>query len=157
MSRVEGRAGRLVIGIGNPSRGDDAVGPLAIERLEALNLPDVELLTDFQLQVEYLLDMEGREEVIFIDASLTGDGQFAYSPVITLEDHSFTSHALSPSALLAAYARHFGRPPPPSFVLAIRAYEFELGAGLSVAANNNMEAALRFLIGQLTVGLAAQP
>ena len=39
----------LVIGIGNPSRGDDAIGPLAIERLGALGLPDTELLTDFQL------------------------------------------------------------------------------------------------------------
>ena len=27
----------LIIGIGNPSRGDDALGPLLIERLEALN------------------------------------------------------------------------------------------------------------------------
>jgi Ni,Fe-hydrogenase maturation factor len=73
LSAVASRAGRLVIGIGNPSRGDDAVGPLAVERLDALNLPDVEFLTDFQLQVEYLLDVEGREEVIFIDATRGAD------------------------------------------------------------------------------------
>ena len=41
-----GIAPRLIIGIGNPSRGDDAIGPLAIERLEALDLPGAELLTD---------------------------------------------------------------------------------------------------------------
>ncbi len=149
MSRIAGKAGRLIIGIGNPSRGDDAVGPLAIERLEAMNLPDVELLTDFQLQVEYLLDMEGRDRVIFIDASLAGDGPFRFDPVHALEDHSFSSHALSPAAVLAAFLRHYGRPPPPSFVLAIRAHAFELGADLSVAAEANLAAALGFLAGYL--------
>jgi hydrogenase maturation protease len=150
LSRVAGRAGRLVIGIGNPSRGDDAVGPLAIERLEALNLPDVELLTDFQLQVEYLLDLEGRQEVVFIDASLVGDGPFTFSPVTAMEDQSFTSHALSPGAVLAAYERHYGRLAPSSFVLAIRAYEFELGEGLCPAAAANLEAALAFLCAPLS-------
>ena len=56
-------APRLVIGIGNPSRGDDAIGPLAVERLEALALPGVELLTDFQLQVEHALDLIGRRDL----------------------------------------------------------------------------------------------
>lgn len=139
------RAGRLIVGIGNPGRGDDAVGPLAIERLEALRPPDVELLTDYQLQVEYLLDLEGRQEVIFIDASLIGEGPYAFAPVHALEDHSFSSHALSPAAVLAAFERHFGSPPPPCFVLAIRAHEFELGAGLSAATEANLAAAMDFL------------
>ena len=59
----------LIFGYGNPSRGDDAIGPLLIERLEILNLPDVDLLTDFQLQVEHALDLRGRERVLFVDAS----------------------------------------------------------------------------------------
>lgn len=138
-------ARRLIIGIGNPSRGDDALGPLAIERLEALNLPDVELLTDFQLQVEYLLDMEDREQVIFIDASVVGDGPFDFAAITASEAASFTTHALPPGAVLAAYERHYGRAAPPSFVLAIRAHEFELGAGLSPAAAVNLESALDFL------------
>ncbi|MBL8482901.1 MAG: Ni/Fe hydrogenase, partial [Rhodocyclaceae bacterium] len=40
---------------GNPGRGDDALGPLFAERIEALDLPGVECLTDFQLQVEHAL------------------------------------------------------------------------------------------------------
>lgn len=145
MNQVERKARRLIIGIGNPSRGDDAVGPLAIERLEALNLPDVELLTDYQLQVEYLLDMEGREEVVFIDASLDGDGPFEFAATTASEDASFTTHSLSPRAVLAAYERHYGQPAPPSHVLAIRANTFELGEGLCPAAAANLEAALAFL------------
>jgi len=72
----------LVIGNGNPSRGDDAIGPLAIERLEGLSLPEIELLTNFQLQVEYALDLVGREEVIFTDASVSGPGLFSFEPVL---------------------------------------------------------------------------
>ncbi len=139
------RASRLVIGIGNPSRGDDALGPLAIERLEALALADVELLTDFQLQVEYLLDIAERAEVVFIDASVAGDGPYSFAPVQALQDHSFSSHALSPQAVLAAYERHYGQAPPPAHVLAIRGYRFELGEGLSGQAASNLEAATAFL------------
>ena len=64
----------LVFGIGNPSRGDDAIGPLMIERLEreqsAGRLSGVDLLTDFQLQPEHALDLRGRARVLFVDASL---------------------------------------------------------------------------------------
>jgi len=145
------KASRLVIGIGNPSRGDDALGPMAIERLETLNLPDVELLTDFQLQVEYLLDMEGRGQVIFVDATVSDAvNTFAYEPIHPALDASYSSHELSPQAVLAAYERHYERPAQPSFVLAIRGHGFELGEGLSAAAAANLDAALSFLSKHLT-------
>jgi hydrogenase maturation protease len=139
----------LIIGIGNPSRGDDALGPLLIERLEALALPDVELLTDFQLQVEFALDLQARRKVIFVDASLNAVPPFTFTPVVAAEDTSYSSHALSPSAVLHAYRKLFGEPPP-SYVLAIRGEAFELGEGLSVAAKNNLDAALGWLREWLT-------
>ena len=139
----------LIIGIGNPSRGDDALGPLLIERLEALNLPDVELLTDFQLQVEFSLDLQQRQKVIFVDASINATPPFTFTQVIAAEDTSYSSHALSPSAVLHAYQKLFGEPPP-SFVLAIRGEAFELGEGLSEAAGNHLEAAIAWLRKKLT-------
>ncbi len=141
---LSGRARRLVIGIGNPSRGDDALGPLMIERLEALGLPDTEWLTDFQLQVEYALDLEGRAEVIFVDAAAQGPAPYAFAPVEAAADASVTSHALSPQALLAACAR-LAVAPPKAFLLAVRGYGFELGAPLSPGARQNLEAALALL------------
>jgi len=134
----------LIIGIGNPSRGDDALGPLLIERLEALPLPAVELLTDFQLQVEYALDLQGRRQVVFVDASLDAPAPFAFTPATALEDASYSSHELSPAALLHAYRKLFGEPPP-AWVLAIRGVAFELGAGLSEPAATGLEAALAFI------------
>ncbi len=150
MSTDVNKARRLIIGIGNPSRGDDALGPLAIERLEALNLPDVELLSDFQLQVEYVLDLDGRAEVVFIDASVDPAMEgFSFQALRGRRDTSHSSHALSPAALLAAYEHHYGRPPPPCHVLAIRGHAFELGEGLSAGAAAALENALDFLARRL--------
>lgn len=150
-------APRLVIGIGNPSRGDDALGPLALERLAALGLPDVELLTDFQLQVEHALDLSGRSEVIFIDASVSARAPYEFGPVVAAADASVTTHALSPAAVLDTYTRVIGGPPPEARVLAIRGYTFELGEALSCKAEQNLDAAVVMLGARLaSIGGAAQ-
>ncbi len=140
------RAPDLIIGIGNPSRGDDALGPLAIERLAALDLPEVELLTDFQLQVEHALDVEGRREVIFIDAAVSGGEPFEFRPVAAEPEFGYTSHALSPGAVLAACGRIGVSPPQTAWVLAIRGQQFGLGEPPSPAALRNLDAALAWLI-----------
>jgi hydrogenase maturation protease len=140
----------LVIGIGNPSRGDDAIGPLAIERLEALGLPGVELLTDFQLQVEHALDLVGRSEVVFVDATVAGEGPFSFEPVAPAADLSATTHALAPAAVLDVYRQYTDAPLPVARVLAVRGFEFELGAPLSDAAARNLDAALEVLVAHLT-------
>ncbi|MGZ8196374.1 MAG: hydrogenase maturation protease, partial [Methylosarcina sp.] len=62
----------LLFAYGNPSRGDDALGPLLLEFVEAhCDLAEIDLLTDFQLQIEHILDMENRALVLFADASVT--------------------------------------------------------------------------------------
>jgi len=135
-----GVAPRLVIAIGNPSRGDDALGPLLAERLEALRMPGVEVLTDYQLQIEYALDLHGREEVIFVDASVKGEAPFTFEAIAPGGDASVTTHALSPQALLAGFAKLTGEAPPRAYVLAVRGQAFELGEGLSAQALANLEA-----------------
>ncbi len=138
-------ASTLIVGIGNPSRGDDALGPSLIERLDALNLADVELLTDFQLQVEYAIDLQCRQKVIFVDASVSDAEPYEFKRIEPAADTSYSSHALSPAALLQAYRRLYGQPPE-AWVLAIRGYEFELGEGLSPQALLNLEQALAHLM-----------
>lgn len=139
-------APRLVIAIGNPSRGDDALGPLIAERLEALGLPGVEVLTDFQLQIEYALDLRGREEVIFVDATVAGDAPFTFESIAPGDDTSVTTHALSPRALLAGYAKLTGKAPPRAIVLVVRGQAFELGEDLSAGALENLERATAALV-----------
>jgi hydrogenase maturation protease len=147
-------ARKLVIGIGNPSRGDDALGPELLERLRALALADVELIDDFQLQVEHALDLVGREEVTLVDAAATGTAPFAFSVVMPAADRSSTTHALSPSALLDTYRRVIAAPAPPTWLLAIRGYSFELGAPLSREAAVNLNAAVAMLAARLASGPA---
>ena len=57
-------------------------------------------------------------------------------------DTSYTSHALSPQALLQAYVDVQGQAPPPATLLAIRGEAFELGLPLSTGAQHNLRAAL---------------
>lgn len=119
----------LVLGWGNPARGDDALGPLFVERVAALGLPEVECLSDFQLSPEHTLDLLGRETVLFVDASRTAAPPFECArldPAPALG----VSHALSPAALLALYQALYGSPPE-AYLLGIRAECFDLGAPCS--------------------------
>ncbi|MEK6708545.1 MAG: hydrogenase maturation protease [Pseudomonadota bacterium] len=128
----------LIFAYGNPSRGDDALGPLLLERLQALNLPHVETLTDFQLQVEHAFDLQGRERVLFIDASISCTVPYAISRLSAHKDTSYTTHVMSPMAVLHVYRELYGEPPP-AYLLQVRGECFELGAALSVAAAANLE------------------
>ncbi len=58
----------VVFAVGNPSRGDDALGPLLMAWLEQQARPGVQLVGDFQLQIEHALDLEGHPLALFIDA-----------------------------------------------------------------------------------------
>ena len=135
----------LIFGWGNPSRGDDALGPLLIERIEALNLPAVECLTDFQLQVEHALDLKDRQRVLFVDASLNAPAPFSVAAIFPDKDASFTTHAMTPQAVLHTYEQLEACPPPPSWLLAIRGESFELGEPLSLAAEQNLTAATQWV------------
>ncbi len=132
----------LVFGWGNPSRGDDALGPLFIDRITALQLPGVECLTDFQLQVEHALDLENRKRILFIDASIDATAPFAVTVLEAARDASFTTHAMTPEAVMHVYVELHDEPPPPCTLLAIRGERFELGEAISPAAATHLDAAL---------------
>lgn len=143
----------LVLGVGNPSRGDDALGPLFIERLTELLASElgsgaVELLTDFQLQIEHALDVAGRSRVVFVDASVSVAPPFAFRQIAARRDGSHTTHSLSPEAVLDAHGRIAGTPPE-AWVLAIRGERFELGEPLTARAEAHLHAALTFFLAEV--------
>jgi hydrogenase maturation protease len=135
----------LVLAVGNPSRGDDAIGPELAARLEAAALPGVEVIIEFQLQVENALDLVGRDRVIFVDAGTKTPAPFEFRPAGAAAEFLHTSHALAPEAVLATYLRVTGTAPPESWVLCVRGESFELGEPLSAGAAVNVEAAWREL------------
>lgn len=146
----------LVIGIGNPSRGDDALGPVCLERLAASPAPGVELLTDFQLQIEHALDLDGRALVVFVDASVAAPAPYSLAPIGEAPAEPAFSHALSPAQLLDVYRRVQRRAPPRAMVLAIRGEAFELGDGLSARASANLEMTLATLAALLAEAAPAR-
>jgi hydrogenase maturation protease len=136
----------LVFGWGNLSRGDDALGPLCIEQLRAAFAADhrVEFLDDYQLQVEHALDLVGRERVLFVDASLICPAPFEATRLQAAQDASFTTHAMSPQALMQVFCDLQGVPPPPCTLLAIRGERFELGEPPSAQALAHLDSALQW-------------
>ena len=131
----------LVFTWGNPSRGDDALGPAMYELLLQEDFNGVDLLTDFQLQIEHSIDLEARKRVLFVDASTSANAPFELVRLQPEQDTSYTTHAMSPQALLSVYRQVNGSMPPPAWLLSIRGYEFGLGLPLSAAANKNLLAA----------------
>jgi hydrogenase maturation protease len=160
MTATSNPAPVVVIGIGNPSRGDDALGSLFVERGEELLREEVgaglvEFLTDYQLQVEHSLDLVGRERVVFVDASVEASAPYEYTRVEPCRDESFSTHSMSPAAVLDTHRSVVGEPPP-AWVLAIRGTSFELGDELSPAAAANLDAALRFFVERARSDLRAR-
>lgn len=131
----------LVFAIGNESRGDDALAPLLVRGLEGRVDGRVELIEDYQLQVEHATDLAGRDAVLFVDADMSCAEPFHFSEIAAVHDRSYTSHAMTPHALLHAYRQVYGADAPPAFLLRIRGYGFELGNPLSDKAAANLEGA----------------
>jgi hydrogenase maturation protease len=147
----------LVLAWGNPSRGDDALGPLLAERLQAQVeaaswTGRVEVLTDFQLQVEHALDLVGRERLLFVDAALDQDQAFTVRALQPARGGGLGSHALAPEAVLQVYQDLHGQAPPPATLLAVRASAFELGTAPGAQALADLDQALawacRWLCGE---------
>jgi hydrogenase maturation protease len=141
----------LIFTWGNPSRGDDALGPALFDLLEAHKLdtgelPEVEVLTDFQLQIEHTVDLEERECIIFVDASITCAEPFEMEQLVAVRDDTFTTHAMSPASLLSVYKQVNASEPPASWLLTIRAYEFGLGKEMTAKARTNLRHAFEHIL-----------
>ena len=128
----------LVFTWGNPSRGDDAIGPEIYRLLTDRKPEQVDVLTDFQLQIEHTQDLLDRQRVIFVDASMTCPEPYEYTSIQPDHDMSFTTHAMSPCALLWLFQSAYRLPVPDSCLLTVRGYQFDLGKPISERAYKNM-------------------
>lgn len=135
----------LIFGIGNVGRQDDGLGWAFVDWLEAQGrCPNAELQRGYQLLLEDAELISTKRSVLFVDA--TRDCSVAtfelHRPVPRM-DFTFTSHAISIPAIMATSRQCFGRLPE-VHVLAIRGFEFDLGTGLTPAAQRNLDAATAF-------------
>lgn len=119
----------LLIGYGNTLRGDDALGPLAIERLRAL-LPEAEFVSCHQLGPELAGQMAACDLAIFIDAASEGEpGTVQLERLLpSAGDAASLTHHVKPAALLELSQTLYGRAPHAMLVTGVCA-SFELQGG----------------------------
>lgn len=125
----------LIIGYGNPLRGDDGVGWRVVEALEGL-VPEGAALAVHQLTPELAEPISRAGTVVFVDAAAEGEpGEVA---CLALEGDTGCqpalqgSHLTTPDALLAMARELFGRCPP-AYMVTIAGESFELSEALSPA------------------------
>ncbi len=135
MSRI------LIIGYGNPLRGDDAFGPRAADRLrEILDDPRIEILALHQLTPELVEPVSQADRVIFLDAALGPEpGSVTATRLEATEARSGFTHFASPGALLAGARALYGRAPE-GILITVTAANFDLGEGLSAPVQSALDA-----------------
>ena len=124
----------VIIGYGNPLRGDDGLGWHAAERLrDDLAGPDVEVIACQQLTPELAEIISRAERAVFIDACHGAyPGTISCQPVkiAAAQARSF-SHDLDPAALLAGAQVLYGAAPTECVVMSISGASFAHGQALS--------------------------
>jgi hydrogenase maturation protease len=134
----------LVVGIGHPDRGDDAVGPRVSERVRKLAPRDVEV-TSLRGDMFALMERwHGADKVLLVDAMRSGappgtvrridvDAEIGGEVTAFASSHSVDLHQA------IELARSLGRLPPRLILYGVEAAHFELGEDLSVAVEQAVE------------------
>lgn len=135
----------LLIGYGNPGRGDDGLGQALAGRIEALDLAGVTVEIDYQLTVDHAALIAAHDLVIFADAAIGLEAPFRLTPLVAGPPQALGSHQVSPEAALHLAGLLYARRPE-GWTCAIAGAEFgEVREGFSPAARNNLEQAAAFL------------
>ena len=138
----------LVLGLGNPLRGDDGIGPRVVEELIRRELPEGATALDAGTGgLDLLQVLEGWERAIIIDAADVGrePGQFArFTPdearFVSSEDATSLHNAGLAEVL--ALAKAIGQSLPELVIFGVQPEKIGWGEGVSPA----VEAALADLV-----------
>ncbi len=139
----------LLIGYGNPGRGDDGLGPAFSEAIAAHGLPGLEVDTDYQLVAEHVLAIVGHDVVVFADAEIGGEEAYSFREIAPGSPDVLGSHSFRPDTVLALCETLYGSRLK-AFVLGISGQAFgEVKEGLSGEAAANLAEAERFFLNWL--------
>ncbi len=148
---------RIVVGIGNPERGDDAAGRILARRLRGALPQDIDIAEHDGETTGLLALLDGADAAFLIDACVSGapagtihrfdlaDGEL---PPIS---GRISSHGLGLAEALEL-ARALGQLPPRCILYAIDGQSFDAGAELSPP----VIAAVGVVAGRLRTELAAE-
>ncbi len=139
MTKREHPAARvLVVGIGNPDRGDDGIGPLVVRRLAGQVSNDVAIVERSGDALALIDDWAGRDTVVLVDAAAPASTPGRIHRIDLLEEELPSNMSLSSThafgvADAVALARALGLLPRRLIVYAIEGARFDHGAPISRA------------------------
>jgi len=143
----------LLYGYGNIGRQDDGLGILLVERIEDLARSKGFRLLDFeanyQLNIEDALTISQYDVVLFADASVNQAEPVMIAKVEPSAQTEFTMHAMDPSFILHL-CRVLYETSPETYIITIRASEFEFGQPITAEATQNLEVALAIVANRLS-------
>lgn len=127
--------GRVVLGIGNPDRGDDAVGRFVASLLQSSGMPDIPVTLLNGEGAAIVAALEGVDEAWLVDAARSGASPGAIHRIDCAMDKvppcgSVSSHDFGLAEAIEL-ARALGTLPPQCILYAIEAADFTPGAPLS--------------------------
>jgi hydrogenase maturation protease len=126
----------IVIGVGNPDRGDDAAGRAVVRELRNLRSANIEIVEHSGGATTLVMEMDGAEQAFLIDACVSGappgtirrfDVSSTAMPALT---SAFSTHGFGPAAAVEL-ARALGQLPRRCIIYAIEGASYETGAPLS--------------------------
>jgi hydrogenase maturation protease len=120
----------LVVGFGNPLRGDDGAGQAVAERVRQLGMRDVQVVASQQLLPEFADMLAHAILVVFVDAAVGEEPGRVYCTPVRRSTEPQPTHALSPAALLRLTRETWGWEPP-AWLVRITGQAFEFSEGLS--------------------------
>jgi hydrogenase maturation protease len=130
----------LVMGFGNPTRGDDAAGWEVARRLGLREIPAVETRVSQQLNVELVEEWGAYEKVLFIDADPQAD-RVRVEKVAPQANGSASTHHLSPEALLQI-SKSLQNVSPPLYLCRVPASDFGFSESFSPATRRALDEAV---------------
>ncbi len=89
----------LVIGCGNPLRGDDGAGPEVVQRLAARGVPHVRCIDAGTSGIDVVLAMRGHDEVVIVDACRSGAAAGTIHEIAVAPDGGVVSEPGGPPRL----------------------------------------------------------
>ena len=137
----------LIIGYGNPLRGDDGAGPLLAKKLaNQLSAEQAKIIIAHQLTPELALEIVAAEihSVLFIDVTRDQSTASDISPLVPDATGS-CGHQATPQLLLQLAEQLYNRSVP-GWLLTIAGENFSFAEQLSESTQRNSAAALRHAI-----------
>ena len=135
----------LVIGFGNPLRGDDGVGWRIADAVAHMWSDRINVRTGQQLVPEWAADLAEADIAFLVDASTRQRARLRLLPLSPADDAVvLDGHTVQPRQLLQLAEAVFGRRPI-AYLLEVPAEDFEFGETLSPVASAGAKRAVRLL------------